>query len=72
MTGANKTVSGFNLIYLFAKVTLFRSIMDALLRWESEAKLPPMPITTFPFEDVVKAHKAIESGKSVGKLVLVV
>jgi NADPH:quinone reductase-like Zn-dependent oxidoreductase len=72
MTGANKTVSGFNLIYLFDKVTLFRNIVDTLLRWESEAKLPPMPITTFPFEDVVKAHKAIESGKSVGKLVLVV
>ncbi len=72
LTGANKTISGFNLIYLFDKVTLFRSIMDTLLRWESEGQLPPMPITSFPFEDVVRAHKTIESGKSVGKLVLVV
>ena len=30
------------------------------------------PITTFPFEEVVKAHQAMETGNSVGKLVLVV
>jgi len=34
--------------------------------------LPSMPITAFPFNDVIKAHRSIESGQSVGKLVLVV
>jgi len=72
LTGANKTISGFNLIYLFEKVDLFRKIMDALLRWYADGLLPIAPITTFAFEDVVSAHKAIESGRSVGKLVLVV
>jgi NADPH:quinone reductase-like Zn-dependent oxidoreductase len=72
LTGANKTISGFNLIYLFDRVDLFRHIMETLLRWDTEDPMPPAPITTFPFEDVVKAHKAIESGRSVGKLVLVV
>jgi NADPH:quinone reductase-like Zn-dependent oxidoreductase len=46
--------------------------MEALLSWDAEGLLPPMPITTFPFEDVVSAHQTIESGRSVGKLVLVV
>jgi NADPH:quinone reductase-like Zn-dependent oxidoreductase len=72
LTGANKTISGFNLIYLFDKVDLFRNIMETLLSWDTEGPLPLAPITTFPFEDVVSAHKAIESGRSVGKLVLVV
>lgn len=70
LTGSNKTVSGFNLIYLFDRVDLFRNIMDTLLEWEQEGRLPPMPITTFPFEDVTKAHQAMESGATVGKLVL--
>ena len=72
LTGANKTISGFNLIYLFDKVDLFRDIMETLLSWDKEGQLPLAPITTFPFQDVVVAHKAIESGRSVGKLVLVV
>lgn len=72
LTGANKTISGFNLIYLFDKVNLFRDFMQTLLIYDTEGQLPLAPITTFPFEDVVSAHKAIESGRSVGKLVLVV
>jgi NADPH:quinone reductase-like Zn-dependent oxidoreductase len=72
LTGSNKTISGFNLIYLFDQVDLFRNIMETLLRWDAEGLLPSMPITTFPFEDVVSAHQAIESGKSIGKLVLAV
>ena len=72
LTGANKTISGFNLIYLFDKVNLFRDFMQTLLIYDTEGQLPLAPITTFPFEDVVSAHKAIESGTSLGKLVLVV
>jgi NADPH:quinone reductase-like Zn-dependent oxidoreductase len=72
LTGSNKTVSGFNLIYLFEKVDLFSNIMDTLLKWDSEGLIPPMPVKTFAFEDVIKAHRAMESGNSVGKLVLVV
>ena len=72
LTGANKTISGFNLIYLFDKLDLFRNIMETLLRWDTKGFLPSMPITPFPFKDVVSAHKAIESGRSVGKLALAV
>ncbi len=72
LTGSNKTISGFNLIYLFEKVELFHAIMTQLLMWESKGLIPPMPVSTFPFEDVVKAHQAMESGKTVGKLALIV
>jgi NADPH:quinone reductase-like Zn-dependent oxidoreductase len=70
LTQSNKTVSGFNLIYLFENVDLFRAIMKELLGWNRSGLLPAMPITTFDFEDVADAHRALESGKTVGKLVL--
>lgn len=70
LTGGNKTISGFNLIYLFDRVDLFRSIMDTILKWEQEGGLPPMSVTPFPFEDIARAHQAVESGGTVGKLVL--
>ena len=72
MTGDNKTVSGFNLIYLFENAERFRSAMDDLLKWDAEGRLPPMPIRPFPFRDVADAHRHMASGRSVGKLVLVV
>ena len=72
LTGDNKSVSGFNLVYLFDRVELFHGIMETLLKWDANGHIPAMPITTFSFENVAKAHQAIESGESVGKLVLVV
>jgi hypothetical protein len=39
LTGQNRTISGFNLIYLFEKKTLFRKIMDTLLQMEKEGLL---------------------------------
>jgi len=70
LTGRNRTISGFNLIYLFEKKTLFRKIMETLLRMEKEGLLPEMPVKTYAFEDVAAAHKDMESGKTVGKLIL--
>ena len=71
LTGSNKTVSGFNLIYLFERVDLFREIMSNLVKWSVNGLIPPMPISEFAFDDAAEAHRVLESGKSVGKLVLV-
>jgi len=72
LTGSNKTISGFNVIYLFDRVAQFRKIMDTLLHWDSEGLLPPMPVTKFPFRHVAGAHRSMESGRTVGKLVLLI
>jgi NADPH:quinone reductase-like Zn-dependent oxidoreductase len=71
MTLSNKTVSGFNLIFLFDKVAIFREIMSDLLAWDRAGHLPVMPVTVYPFEEVAAAHMAMESGKTSGKLVLI-
>jgi len=70
LTQGNKTISGFNLIYLFDNVDLFRGSMNKLMDWDQRGLLGSMPVTPFPFEDVADAHRALESGKTVGKLVL--
>jgi NADPH:quinone reductase-like Zn-dependent oxidoreductase len=70
LTGKNRTISGFNLIYLFEKVSLFREIMNTLLKLDEKHLLLEMPITTYAFEEVVQAHRDMESGNTVGKLVL--
>jgi NADPH:quinone reductase-like Zn-dependent oxidoreductase len=70
LTGLNRTISGFNLIYLFEKASLFREIMNTLLELDRERLLPEMPITNYAFDEVAQAHHAMESGNTVGKLVL--
>jgi NADPH:quinone reductase-like Zn-dependent oxidoreductase len=72
LTGSNKTVSGFNLIYLFENVAFFRDIMADLVEYASKKRMPRMPVSEYAFEDVADAHRALESGKTIGKLVLVV
>lgn len=72
LTGANKTISGFNLIYLFDKAELFHGIMSRLLDWDSKGLFPVMPVQTFPFDEVIRSHKALASGHTVGKLALVI
>jgi len=72
MTGENRSVMGFNLSYLFARGdVLGRAMTDLLARVESGAMVSP-PVTAIPFEEVAEAHRRLESGMTVGKLVLTV
>jgi len=72
MTSANKSILCFNLSYMFEQHTLLVEMMDTLLDLLVEGKIKSPTITIYSFEDVVKAHKDLESGMTVGKLVLVV
>jgi NADPH:quinone reductase-like Zn-dependent oxidoreductase len=71
LTNDNKSVLAFNLSYLFEKKSVFVEAMEKLSVWVDEGKLAAPPVTTFAFDRVADAHKAIESGSTVGKLVLV-
>jgi synaptic vesicle membrane protein VAT-1 len=66
----NKSVLAFNLSYLFERTDLLREGMDKLLGWVEEGRIRAPPVAAFPLEDVAEAHRAIESGTTVGKLVL--
>ena len=71
MTSANKSVVAFNLSYLFNRKDLLRQAMGDLIGWIEEGKVKSPPVKTVAMADVGQAHRLIESGNTVGKLVLI-
>ncbi len=70
MTQDNKSLIAFNLSYLFHRMELLEETMGDLIKWVDEGKIKAPTLQEFPFEKVADAHRALESGKTVGKLIL--
>ncbi len=70
MTQSNKSVLAANLSFLSAHAGLLRQGMQELLALFEIGKLVPPPVTEYALADAAKAQADIESGKTVGKLVL--
>ncbi|AKF07211.1 zinc-binding dehydrogenase [Sandaracinus amylolyticus] len=71
MTGTNRSVLALNLSYLFEqRAILHEGMRDLLVAFERGELVAP-PITCFALDDVASAHRALETGATVGKLVLV-
>ena len=70
MTKTNRSVLAFNVSYLFERLELVTEGLDFILDKINKKTFKPLPVTSYKFQDVIKAHQAIESGKTVGKLVL--
>ncbi|WP_224368657.1 synaptic vesicle VAT-1 family membrane protein [Hyalangium versicolor] len=71
LTNDNTSVLAFNLSYLFEQRAILSEAMTRMLTWVEEGKLVAPPVTRFPMDQVAEAHRTIESGTTVGKLVLV-
>jgi NADPH:quinone reductase-like Zn-dependent oxidoreductase len=70
MTQENKSLIAFNLSFLFHRLDLLQESIQDLLRWVEEGKIKAPAIQAFAFEKVADAHRALESGTTVGKLIL--
>lgn len=70
MTSDNKSVMAFNLSYLFDRIDLFREAMKTILDWMDQGVIKAPSVKAIAFENVAEAHRELESGMSVGKLVL--
>lgn len=70
MTRDNKSVMACNLSFLGAKSDLLRRGMLELLEAFESGGLCPPPVTPYSHTEVIAAHRALESGNTVGKLVL--
>ena len=70
LTTRNRSVLGFNLSFLFDKQELMETGLRQLIQWLEDGKLAPPRVTVYPFEQVADAHRDLESGQTVGKLVL--
>ena len=70
LTTRNRSVLGFNLSFLFDKAAIMERGLHQAIQWLEQGKLRPPTVTTYPFESVAEAHRDLESGQTVGKLVL--
>ncbi len=66
----NKTVAGFNLSFLFTEQEMMQENLKGLLQLFANKQIKPPKVRVFPAEKVAEAHAHIESGQSVGKIVL--
>ncbi len=71
MTTDNRSVMAFNLSYLFQKTDIFQDLMQRILDLFENRKISPPKIASYPLEHVKDAHRDLESGDTVGKLVLI-
>lgn len=70
MTNENRSILAFNLSYMVQKIEVLRPAMEQILRWIEEGKLVPPKVTTYPLEDVASAQRDLETGQTIGKLIL--
>jgi NADPH:quinone reductase-like Zn-dependent oxidoreductase len=70
MTAENRSVLAFNLSYLFHETDLLVAAMTELLDWLARGRVRTLPTTPCAIDDVAQAHRFLESGRSVGKIVL--
>lgn len=71
LTQDSKSVMAFNLSYLFERTDILELAMADLIQWLEAGDIKPPGVTTYPLDDVADAHRAIESGQTTGKLVLI-
>jgi NADPH:quinone reductase-like Zn-dependent oxidoreductase len=72
LTTRNRSVLGFNLSFLFELSERLEQGLQQLLGWLEQGTLAAPRISTYPFDRVADAHRDLESGQTIGKLVLVV
>jgi len=69
LTTRNRSLLGFNLSFLFHQSNRMQAGMTQLLRWVEEGRIQAPPTRTYPLAQVAEAHRDLESGQTVGKLV---
>ena len=71
MTRSNRSVLACNLSFLAAEAPRLAEGMRWLLERFADGRLQPLPVQTFALAQAADAQRRIESGQSVGKLVLI-
>jgi len=71
MVNSNKGVVGFNLSYLFEEQGLLEEAMTRMLSELAAGALRALPVAELPLKDAAEAHRALQSGTTLGKLALI-
>jgi NADPH:quinone reductase-like Zn-dependent oxidoreductase len=67
----NKNVMAFNLSYLFEEKRLLAEAMGRIIDWYESGALQVPALQEYALSEVARAHGALQSGTTVGKLTLV-
>lgn len=70
MTSDNKSLMCFNLSYMFSEKELIKTAFSDLFSWVADGSLRVATVSEYQLEKVADAHRALESGQTVGKLVM--
>lgn len=70
MTNQSKSVMAFNLSYLFDRTDILELAIEDLERWIKDGAVKAAPVTVYSLDHVAQAHADIESGRTIGKLIL--
>jgi NADPH:quinone reductase-like Zn-dependent oxidoreductase len=70
MTSKNKSLVTFNLSFIFDHKEILQDGMAHVIDWIEKGYILPPKVTVYDFDNVAQAHKDIESGDTMGKLIL--
>lgn len=70
LTTDSRSVLGFNLSFVSQRTDLLLPAMQKILGGFAEGWLKAPPVQRYPLAEVARAHADLESGQTVGKLVL--
>jgi len=70
LTVSNKSVLGFNLSFFSEEKEVCSDLLDQVCSWVEQGRLKCPSITEMRINDIGEAHKLIQSGQSVGKIVI--
>jgi NADPH:quinone reductase-like Zn-dependent oxidoreductase len=68
----SKTVAGFNLSFFSTELALIDAYMTQIIEWLSTGAILLDESRVFPITQIGLAHRLIQSGQSIGKIVVAV
>lgn len=71
LTNDNKCVMAFNLSYLFEEKQMLAEAMACIRAWFESGQLRLPAMRAYPLQGAAQAHSDLQSGTTIGKLVLV-
>ena len=72
MTSTNRTIAGFNIAFLFEREDLSGPALDYIVNGASGGKIHKPTLKIYDFNEATDAHKYLESGDSIGRVILAV
>lgn len=67
---SNRSLMGFNLSFFVNEIDLMANLFDAISEFLKQGQLQVPHVVEMDMKDISKAHDLIQSGKSVGKIIM--